>query len=158
MRLWSLHPKYLDPKGLVALWREALLAQAVLAGQTRGYKHHPQLARFQQTSAPLQHMAAYLQEVYAEAVRRGYHFDETKISPSGNVEQMAVTKGQIAYEWQHLNNKLNARSPAWLARIGVLRQPQTHPLFRVVAGGVAEWEVVTVQKGDRAEAPLRKTR
>ncbi|HEU5178767.1 MAG TPA: pyrimidine dimer DNA glycosylase/endonuclease V, partial [Burkholderiales bacterium] len=32
MRLWSLHPKYLDARGLVALWREALLAQAVLRG------------------------------------------------------------------------------------------------------------------------------
>lgn len=38
MRLWTLHPKYLDPKGLVALWRETLLAQRVLAGRTRGYR------------------------------------------------------------------------------------------------------------------------
>ena len=37
MRLWTLHPKYLDPQGLVALWREALLARAVLQGKTRGY-------------------------------------------------------------------------------------------------------------------------
>jgi hypothetical protein len=29
-RIWSLHPKYLDARGLVALWREGLLAQAVL--------------------------------------------------------------------------------------------------------------------------------
>jgi hypothetical protein len=36
---------YLDGRGLVALWREALLAQAVLRGRTRGYRH-PQLARF----------------------------------------------------------------------------------------------------------------
>ena len=36
MRLWSLHPRYLDAKGLVALWREGLLAQAVLKGQTKG--------------------------------------------------------------------------------------------------------------------------
>ncbi len=34
MRLWTLHPKYLDPRGLVALWREALFAQAVLRGWT----------------------------------------------------------------------------------------------------------------------------
>jgi hypothetical protein len=44
MRLWSLHPQYLDPAGLVAVWREGLLARAVFAGQTTGYKHHPQLA------------------------------------------------------------------------------------------------------------------
>jgi hypothetical protein len=30
MRIWSLHPKYLDSKGLVALWRESLLAKNVL--------------------------------------------------------------------------------------------------------------------------------
>jgi len=30
MRLWTIHPKYLDRQGLLALWREALLAQKVL--------------------------------------------------------------------------------------------------------------------------------
>ncbi|MGP9584395.1 pyrimidine dimer DNA glycosylase/endonuclease V, partial [Micrococcaceae sp. AOP34-BR2-30] len=30
MRLWSLHPEVLDRQGLIAGWREALLAQAVL--------------------------------------------------------------------------------------------------------------------------------
>lgn len=145
MRLWSLHPKYLDPKGLVALWREGLLAQAVLAGQTRGYKHHPQLARFLHTKAPLQHMAAYLQQVHTEAVARGYHFDETKISPISRVEFMPVTTGQIDYEWQHLGNKLKTRAPSWLVQVEVCKQPEPHPLFQVVAGDIAEWEVVTVQ-------------
>ena len=37
MRLWSLHPRCLDAKGLVALWREGLLAQEVLRGKTRDY-------------------------------------------------------------------------------------------------------------------------
>jgi hypothetical protein len=41
MRLWSIHPEYLDAKGLVALWREALLAQNVLQCNTKGYKKHP---------------------------------------------------------------------------------------------------------------------
>ena len=43
MRLWSLHPKYLDKLGLLGLWRESLLAQKVLLGKTKGYKNHPQL-------------------------------------------------------------------------------------------------------------------
>jgi len=30
MRLWSIHPKYLDRQGLLAVWRESLLAQSVL--------------------------------------------------------------------------------------------------------------------------------
>ena len=36
MRLWTLHPKYLDGVGLVALWREALLARAVSAAARGG--------------------------------------------------------------------------------------------------------------------------
>ena len=31
MRLWSLHPKHLDPQGLVARWREGLLARSSAA-------------------------------------------------------------------------------------------------------------------------------
>ena len=74
MRLWSLHPRYLDAKGLVALWREALLAQKVLQGNTKGYRNHPQLSRFKQQIDPLAAVAAYLCEVQREAARRGYHY------------------------------------------------------------------------------------
>ena len=48
MRIWSLHPRYLDAKGLVAVWRETLLAKHVLEGKTKGYKNHPQLNRFRE--------------------------------------------------------------------------------------------------------------
>jgi hypothetical protein len=53
MRLWSLHLKYLDRIGLIACWREGLLAKAVLEGKTKGYTHHPQLIRFQTSPHPL---------------------------------------------------------------------------------------------------------
>ena len=72
MRLWTLHPKYLDARGLVALWREALLAQAVLGRQTGGYTRHPQLIRFRNSPSPTESLASYLQAVHAEASRRGY--------------------------------------------------------------------------------------
>ncbi|MFI5209112.1 MAG: pyrimidine dimer DNA glycosylase/endonuclease V, partial [Gemmatimonadales bacterium] len=72
MRLWSLHPRYLDAKGLVALWREGLLAKAVLQGKTRGYRHHPQLERWMRAVDPVASMNAYLVEVWREADRRGY--------------------------------------------------------------------------------------
>ena len=81
MRLWTIHPKHLDAKGLVALWREALLAQKVLQGGTRGYRHHPQLRRFLATSRPAAALARYLAAVHEESVRRGYHFDAAKIGP-----------------------------------------------------------------------------
>lgn len=146
MRLWSLHPRYLDAKGLVALWRESLLAQAVLAGQTRGYKHHPQLARFLAAAAPQRQMSAYLRSVHDEAVRRGYHFDKRKIKRGGAVELLSVTRGQLDHEWAHLCGKLKARSPAWLPQFKGVKRPAPHPSFRVVAGGVAEWEVVAVRE------------
>ena len=109
MRLWTLHPKYLDPRGLVALWREALLAQAVLRGQTRGYVNHPQLIRFRETADPMASIAFYLREIHAEAVRRGYRFDAQKISTSGPAELIEVSSGQLDYEWTHLVKKLSLR-------------------------------------------------
>ena len=101
MRLWSLHPKYLDSQGLVALWREALLARAVLRGETRGYRHHPQLARFASHASPRSAINAYLRVVYEEALERGYHFDRGKIGPSRSVARIAVRPGREA-EWERL--------------------------------------------------------
>jgi hypothetical protein len=98
MRLWSLHPQYVDSKGLVALWREGLLAQAVLVGKTIGYKHHPQLVRFLQSSSPRKYIAAYLRPIHDEAVRRGYHFDEKKIGRGSTVKPLLVTRGQLEYD------------------------------------------------------------
>ena len=143
MRLWSLHPQYLDAKGLVALWREGLLAQAVLAGQTKGYRNHPQLVRFLQSSAPSSYVAAYLSEVHAESLRRHYHFDARKIGAFTALHPLSVTQGQLDYEWAHLTSKLRLRDPAWLKRLEAIDRPVPHPLFRVIEGGIAPWEVVT---------------
>jgi len=140
MRLWSLHPRYLDRQGLVALWREALLAQAVIAGRTRGYRQHPQLKRFLAAPAPKQAIAAYLRAVHDEATRRGYRFDAGKIGRDGTVT-LTVTRGQLDYEQRHLHAKLARRSPEWLEQWPATRLA-AHPLFRVVAGGIADWEVV----------------
>ena len=142
MRLWSLHPKYLDVRGLVALWREALLAQAVLGGQTRGYTRHPQMVRFRSSPSPAESIAFYLHAVHAEATRRGYHFDVKKIASFSSVETIEVTRGQLDYEWEHLKTKLQLRAPSWLAGLEPLSSPETHPLFQVIPGPVAEWEIV----------------
>ena len=142
MRLWSLHPRCLDAKGLVALWREGLLAQKVLAGNTRGYRNHPQLDRFKRHGDPLAAIACYLAEVQREATRRGYHFDAGKIAPHGKVARIAVHDGQVAYELAHLKAKLKARDPAAHERLVASGPPDVHPLFRVIDGGVAEWEVL----------------
>lgn len=143
MRLWTLHPRYLDRQGLIALWREALLAQAVLLGQTRGYTHHPQVQRFRQSKSPVAAIAAYLDGVLAEAVLRGYDFDRSKIiGTSHPQERIVATSGQLAYEWEHLKKKLAVRAPSVLAVLPAVALPDSHPLFTVEEGAMAAWEVV----------------
>ena|ERR1035437_5557976 len=140
MRLWSLHPKYLDPRGLVALWREALLARAVLRGETRGYRNHPQLERFRSQTAPLSTISAYLSGIYIEAVSRSYNFDQSKIGQVRTHAAISVTTGQVAFEWQHLLQKLSARNPALYQHWRKTVSPECHPLFCVHAGPIEAWE------------------
>ena len=142
MRLWSLHPTYLDARGLVALWRETLLAQAVLRGQTKGYRNHPQLTRFMASSTPLGTVADYLRAVYDEALERGYHFDLARVGQELSDTTLKVTRGQITYEWGHLMGKLQRRDPMRFARLQGIKRPQAHPLFRIVPGGIETWERV----------------
>lgn len=141
MRLWSLHPRYLDSKGLTAAWREALLARAVLAGQTRGYRAHPQLIRFERCTAPLFTVESYLQGLLAEAQTRGFEFDANKLSGMRSRGRLTVTRGQLAFEMRHLREKLRVRDPE---RLRLLPQSvtaiATHPLLRIVPGPVAAWE------------------
>jgi hypothetical protein len=142
MRLWTLHPRYLDSKGLVAVWREGLLAQAVLKGATKGYTHHPQLERFQAQPYPLECMAAYLMAVYREAVKRTYRFDVTRILSPENCGGITETSGQLQYEWRHLNAKLRQRAPDWFKAIRYIQAPEPHPIFQIVEGDVRKWERV----------------
>lgn len=142
MRLWSLHPRYLDVKGLVALWREALLAQAVLSNETCGYKNHPQLLRFKQCVSLSSHISQYLHVVYLESMRRGYRFDKSKVRAIGRIEKICVSRGQIDYEWKHLKRKLKVRAPELLKELEGVLKPKCHPLFRVITGPKEEWEVV----------------
>jgi hypothetical protein len=141
MRLWSLHPAQLDVKGLLAVWREGLLAQKVLRGQTRGYARHPQLDRFRALPDPVSAIGAYLSELLRESERRGYSFNQELIVRYARRvrARVPVTQGQVRYEWKHLLSKLRAR--AW-SRYQALRarRPKTHPLFRVVAGNIEPWE------------------
>jgi len=140
MRLWTLHPRYLDPQGLVALWREALLARAVLRGETSGYRHHPQLHRFQAHATPRSAINAYLASVLAEAEARGYAFNRTKVGPVRGRPRLGSTIGQLEYEWQHLLRKLRARSPAFHRRWRGMSAPEPHPVFRIRPGPVEPWE------------------
>jgi hypothetical protein len=142
MRLWTLHPKYLDAQGLVALWREALLAREVLRGRTNGYRRHPQLIRFQSCASPRTAINRYLAGVYSEAHSRGYAFDRSKLGRVGSRQRILVTDGQLQYEWRWLLSKLRRRSPSVHRRHLCVSHPVAHSLFRVTSGQIAEWEHV----------------
>lgn len=140
MRLWSLHPKYLDAKGLVALWREGLLAYAVLKGKTRGYIHHPQLVRFKKHPRPIAAITTYLHFVCDEADRRGYKFDRSKLGRRTGTSKSRVTTGQLRYELEHLKKKLHRRDRLAYQRIRKLNLPEPHPFFTIVRGGIESRE------------------
>lgn len=144
MRLWTLSPSYLDSKGLVALWREGLLAKAVQEGNTRGYQNHPQLIRFRAQECPLDALCCYLHAVLAEARSRGYHFDADKLPPAApsGLQKIKETDGQLAYEWQHLMRKLQSRNPARYAARLEISTPQPHPFFQIIPGNIATWEKI----------------
>ena len=139
MRLWSLHPRQLDAQGLVALWREGLLALAVVRGKTRGYRHHPQLARFWDCRNPVRALEAYLRVVLAEAQARGFNFDSAKLGRGRARSRLTVARGQLEYEWRHLLRKLHRRDRARWAKQRKAA-PEAHPTFAVVSGPMAVWE------------------
>jgi hypothetical protein len=141
VRIWSVHPSYLDHKGLVALWREALLAKHVLEGKTKGYTRHPQLIRFRNAPDPLPAINQYLSEVHNEANRRSYRFDGTKIDWNFVPQTLSVTKGQLLYEQRHLLTKLQQRDSKRYLELVNLALFLPHPLFVSSAGDVEPWEI-----------------
>lgn len=142
MRIWSIHPKYLDAKGLVALWRETLLAKHVLEGKTKGYRNHPQLDRFKQADKPKDAINQYLAGVFVEACARGYSFDKKKINWDFEHVSMVVTTGQIKYEIAHLLAKLKKRDKTKFTELNKHNKPKPHPIFKTVKGEIEKWEII----------------
>jgi pyrimidine dimer DNA glycosylase len=144
MRIWSIHPKYLDSKGLIAVWRETLLAKKVLENKTKGYKNHPQLNRFKEDKDSLNCINQYLAEIYQEALRRNYCFDKKKFKKTLRASSLTVTHGQLDFEIKHLKAKLKKRDPTKWKEIQVITQFEPHPLFTVVPGNIEPWEKVQI--------------
>jgi len=95
----------------------------------------PRLAR-----RPVACLNTYLRAIYHEAAPRGYRFDRRKLGRTPGHHQIAVTTGQLAFEWCHLKRKLRARSPAAYRALRSERGPAAHPLFIVADGPVSAWE------------------
>ena len=145
MRLWSIHPSALDRMGLLALWREGLLAQKVLLGKTKGYRFHPQLERFRNSRSPVAAISTYLWAVVDEAKARGYDFNASKIAMRRRPISIPVTQGQLDFEWEHLTRKLRIRDRE---RLRTLRAAPIapHPMLRLVPGDLEPWEKMTRQR------------
>ncbi|RPI79207.1 MAG: hypothetical protein EHM45_03825 [Desulfobacteraceae bacterium] len=140
MRLWSIHPQYLDTKGLLAVWREGLLAKKVLQGRTKGYRRHPQLIRFRRVPGSSAAINCYLKAIQAEAAVRGYRFDKRKIGPGPFHKTIPVTRGQIHFEVRHLLDKLKTRDMRKYKYLKNTVKIKLHPLFRTIGGGIESWE------------------
>jgi len=142
MRIWSIHPKYLDAKGLVALWRETLLAKNVLENKTKGYKNHPQLTRFKNVKYPVDSINYYLSFILEEAGRRGYNFNSSKVASAFKKSKLTVTSDQLKYEMQHLLRKLKKRDPKRFKQLSLSSSFDPHPMFRVKEGEIESWEIL----------------
>ncbi len=143
MRLWSLSPQYLDRQGLLAVWREGLLARKVLSNKTKGYKNHPQLDRFKASDEPLKNIDIYLYGIFLEAKNRGYKFDKSKIAICEIYnKQINVTTGQVLYEFRHLLNKLKVRDLAKFEELKNVTNPELHFIFKLISGDIERWERV----------------
>jgi hypothetical protein len=144
LRLWSIHPRYLDKKGLLALWREGLLAQKVLKGKTKGYINHPQLLRFKKHSHPLKAIASYLLQVWKESSKRGYNFNKGKIGATGKTKRTKVNRGQLEYEFNLLRSKLKKRDTRKYKEMQLVKDVEPHPTFKIIAGKIESWEKTKV--------------
>jgi hypothetical protein len=147
MRLWSIHPKYLDKKGLVGLWRESLLAKKVLEGKTKGYKNHPQLIRFKESENKLLYLNHYLYEVYKEGKKRNYKFNFEKINKSlleKRIKKIPITNCQLKYEFNHLKNKLIRRDKKHHNKINLTKSIKSSNIFTIKKGKICHWEKIKV--------------
>jgi hypothetical protein len=140
MRLWSIHPKYLDSKGLVAHWRESLLAKKVLENKTKGYRKHPQLLRFKKNKNTQILINTYLYYIYLESLKRGYNFDSNKIGEKDTQLKIYVNDKQITYEFEHLLKKLKKRDMKKFEGIKNTSKIKTNPLFKIKEGNIEDWE------------------
>jgi len=148
MRLWSIRFEYLDSKGIVALWREALLAKKVLKGKTKGYRNHPQLIRFKEQLDPIAAINTYLYYISKEGEMRGYKFNTKKIDMQkvNNKLKINVTSGQLDYELFLLKQKLKRRDKKKYVIIESISKAEPNQMFEEVEGIIESWEKIKPTK------------
>jgi hypothetical protein len=73
-------------------------------------------------------------------MRRGYRLEANKINERRSQSLITETSGQLLYEWQHLKKKLRLRGTSASSELAKVKKPHPHPLFKIVAGQVRNWE------------------
>jgi hypothetical protein len=139
MRIWTVHPRYLDVKGFVALWRETLLGMETLKKHVKcqhyipWYKH-PQLAPFKAQSDPILYISNYLYLVLEESRRRNYNFDGSKLDAIPYCENLPLIKASrevLVHEWLVCLGRYRVRSPKWFEEVKDISplEVDPHPLY-----------------------------
>ena len=134
MNLWSFHPKYLDEKGLRAVWQDALFAQNVLSGRIKDHrKYYPQLMKFNNYFEPLAAIGAYLGFIYDDGVERGIIFQEHKIMHRSKRENIfQVDRERLEDEFEQYKRKMQTVSMLQTAKLRQVSKVEPHPIFEVV--------------------------
>ena len=143
MRLWSVSFKYLDAKGLLAVWREGLLAKNVLEGKTKGYKNHPQLQRFKNSKNPILMINVYLHFIVDEAEKRNYNFNREKLlKRSKTFDEIFVNDKLVEYEFSHLMKKLKIRDERRFENLISIKKIEVNFTFKIRKGEIENWEII----------------
>ncbi len=145
MRLWSLHPSYLDIQELFSTWKEGLLAFSVINNPETQLHNHPQLIRFKISGDPIGTLGFYLNEIFLEAKNRGFNFEGSKIESINTSISISVTLGQLDYEAMNLLNTLQERDKTKFSDLNSIfkqKDVKTHPLFYIISGPVEKWEKI----------------
>lgn len=130
MCLWSIHPKYLDKLGLIALWREGLLAQKALSVPSTQYIRHSELERFKNNENPLKAIGSYLCYVAAEGAKRGYNFTHERIVyPNFDDYLIIINDDTLNLEVKNLKNKLKLRDKTKFKELTEMSKIESNPAF-----------------------------
>lgn len=148
MRVWSIHPKYCDTPRLNGMWREGLLAKAVIEGTTPkgGYRKHSQAERLKVHPDPVKLINHILYEVWKVAQERGFKYDIKKLNKRIVDEPLStkleVTRGQIEYEFNFMQHKIGAVDTRYKINTEEVRKNgiEVNPCFKIVPGDIMDFE------------------
>jgi hypothetical protein len=141
MRIWSIHPKYLDSKELLNLWNETIQAKNEFLTKFSGHFSNKQLERFLDLKNPLEAINSYMSSIYREAVKRDFSVDDSFMDwDFDDSIQIPVTAGQISHEISKLKSRLRERDEKKLQKLNGRTFLELHPIFYSVPGTIEEWE------------------